>query len=214
MKEELTVQNEHHSGEVKGPLLVPEDHLTKIADITNLGVAQAELPGHRLDDEPTVADQKAYQVIKDVYKTKAAMTTVKIRPGTRPRTEYDHGNDMMAKQMYSENSRAAVWSIDQYCHSKRKHGPVKACHLSHGETMLRENETYFGPAASAVLDGILGLQLDLLANGDAVVVGNVAARRVLDPPQTSFGIVGFLRPGYLLIVAVGLGLGNLLGTKS
>ena len=37
------------------------------------------------------------------------MTTVRISPGTRPSKEYDHGNDMMARQMYSENSKAAVW---------------------------------------------------------------------------------------------------------
>jgi len=43
-----------------------------------------------------------------VYRTKPATTTVKIKPGTKPRTEYEYGNDMMAKQMYSENSRAAV----------------------------------------------------------------------------------------------------------
>jgi hypothetical protein len=37
------------------------------------------------------------------------MTTVKIKPGTRPRIEYDHGNDMIARQMYSEKSNAAVY---------------------------------------------------------------------------------------------------------
>lgn len=36
------------------------------------------------------------------------MTAVRIRPGTRPSIEYDHGKDMMAKQMYSENNSAAV----------------------------------------------------------------------------------------------------------
>jgi hypothetical protein len=43
-----------------------------------------------------------------VYSTIAATTHVKIRPGTSPRIEYDHGKDMMARQMYSENSSAAV----------------------------------------------------------------------------------------------------------
>jgi hypothetical protein len=38
------------------------------------------------------------------------MTQVKIRPGTRPSTEYDQGKDMIARQIYSENSRAAVYS--------------------------------------------------------------------------------------------------------
>lgn len=52
---------------------------------------------------------QAYQIIRDVYSTIAATTTVKIRPGTRPSTEYDHGNDMIARQIYSEKSRAAVY---------------------------------------------------------------------------------------------------------
>jgi hypothetical protein len=55
-------------------------------------------------------DSQAYQIIRDVYSTIAATTTVKIRPGTRPRTEYDHGNDMMARQIYSEKSKAAVYT--------------------------------------------------------------------------------------------------------
>lgn len=36
------------------------------------------------------------------------MTTVQIKPGTKPRTEYDQGNDMIARQIYSEKSNAAV----------------------------------------------------------------------------------------------------------
>lgn len=55
------------------------------------------------------SEQYIYQTISDVYSTRAATTTVKIRPGTRPSTEYDHGNDMIARHMYSENSRAAVY---------------------------------------------------------------------------------------------------------
>lgn len=46
--------------------------------------------------------------MSDVYSTVPAITTVKMRPGTRPRMEYDHGKDMMARQMYSEKSSAAV----------------------------------------------------------------------------------------------------------
>jgi hypothetical protein len=41
----LTVEDEHDSGQVKGPLLVPEDHLAKIAHIANLGIPHAEFPG-------------------------------------------------------------------------------------------------------------------------------------------------------------------------
>jgi hypothetical protein len=49
-----------------------------------------------------------YQTINEVYSTIPAITMVRIRPGKRPRTEYDQGNDMIARQMYSEKSRAAV----------------------------------------------------------------------------------------------------------
>lgn len=48
------------------------------------------------------------QTTSDVYKTKAATTTVRIKPGTSPRTEYEYGNDIMARQIYSEKSNAAV----------------------------------------------------------------------------------------------------------
>ncbi len=51
----------------------------------------------------------AYQTIKEVYKTEAATTTVTMRPGTRPRTEYEYGNDMIARQMYSAKRSAAVY---------------------------------------------------------------------------------------------------------
>lgn len=50
----------------------------------------------------------AYQTINEVYKTKPATTTVMMRPGTNPRTEYEYGNDIMAKQIYSAKSSAAV----------------------------------------------------------------------------------------------------------
>ena len=49
-----------------------------------------------------------YQTVNDVYKTTPAINTVRIKPGTRPRIEYDQGKDIMARQIYSENSRAAV----------------------------------------------------------------------------------------------------------
>lgn len=52
-----------------------------------------------------------YQTIIEVYSTKPATTAVKTKPGTRPRTEYDHGNDIIARQMYSEKSNAAVWEL-------------------------------------------------------------------------------------------------------
>ena len=44
-----------------------------------------------------------------MYNTTPATKTVRINPGTRPRTLYDQGKDMMARQMYSEKSNAAVF---------------------------------------------------------------------------------------------------------
>lgn len=54
-------------------------------------------------------------MISDVYKTKPAMANVKIMPGTRPRYAYEYGNDMIARQMYSLNSSAAVWRSIRSC---------------------------------------------------------------------------------------------------
>ncbi len=51
-----------------------------------------------------------YQTTRDVYSTKPACTTVKIIPGASPSTEYEYGNDMIARQIYSEKSKAAVYS--------------------------------------------------------------------------------------------------------
>jgi hypothetical protein len=42
--DEGVVQNEHDGREPKGPSVVPEDHLTQIANISNLWVAHTELP--------------------------------------------------------------------------------------------------------------------------------------------------------------------------
>ena len=49
-----------------------------------------------------------HQIVREVYRTISATEMVTISPGTRPRTEYDHGKDMMAMQIYSEKSKAAV----------------------------------------------------------------------------------------------------------
>jgi hypothetical protein len=48
------------------------------------------------------------QTTNDVYRTIPATTTVRMSPGTRPRTEYEYGNDMIAKHIYSEKSKPAV----------------------------------------------------------------------------------------------------------
>ena len=55
-----------------------------------------------------------YQIVSDVYNTTRATKTVRIKPGTRPKTEYAHGNDMIARQMYSEKSNAAVFNQYKY----------------------------------------------------------------------------------------------------
>lgn len=49
------------------------------------------------------------QRTSDVYWTVAATPMVTRTPGTIPNTEYEKGKDMIAKQMYSENSSAAVY---------------------------------------------------------------------------------------------------------
>ena len=48
-------------------------------------------------------------MVSEVYSTTIATATVKIMPGTRPRTENDQGNDIIARQIYSEKSNAAVY---------------------------------------------------------------------------------------------------------
>lgn len=59
-------------------------------------------------DFSAIFQSLSHQRIKEVYRTKAATAIVHIKPGMSPRIEYDHGNDMIAKQIYSRNNRAAV----------------------------------------------------------------------------------------------------------
>ena len=88
--------------------------MANVADVLDFRVAKAEFPESLLLMSAVlgVLEWIAYQTTSEVYKTKPATTTVKIKPGTRPNTEYEYGNDMIAKQMYSEKSRAAVWYTD------------------------------------------------------------------------------------------------------
>jgi hypothetical protein len=60
-----TVENKHDGCEVEGPLLVPENHLTEIAYIADLGVLHAEFP-EKLNGETAGGVRDTYQVIKDV----------------------------------------------------------------------------------------------------------------------------------------------------
>ncbi len=41
------VKNKHHGGRPPSPFLVPEEHLADIADIPNLGMAEAEFPKYQ-----------------------------------------------------------------------------------------------------------------------------------------------------------------------
>ena len=52
-------------------------------------------------------------IIIPVYNTINATITVTISPRPSPNIEYDHGNDIMAKQMYSENKSPAVFCHEQ-----------------------------------------------------------------------------------------------------
>ena len=78
-----------------------------------------------------------------------AITTVKIKPGTRPRMEYDQGNDIIARQMYSEKSNAAV------CFQEK--GSVNRPQLPYVGLI----EAYLLPTTRAVFDCVLGLHLNL-----------------------------------------------------
>jgi hypothetical protein len=62
----LTVQDEHNRSEVERPLLVPEDHLTEIANITDLGMAHAEFPNHVRNKPWSSIQRKTYQVVNEV----------------------------------------------------------------------------------------------------------------------------------------------------
>jgi hypothetical protein len=105
--DESVIQDEHDSRGIPSPFLVPEQHLPDVTGVLDLGMAKAELP--KQNERSRRANWVlTYQRTRDVYSTSAATTTVKIKPGTRPRTEYEYGKDMMARQMYSEKRSAAV----------------------------------------------------------------------------------------------------------
>lgn len=50
------------------------------------------------------------QTIKEVYKTNPATTTVRIKPGTSPSTEYEYGKLMMAADTLAFNNTYAMMS--------------------------------------------------------------------------------------------------------
>ncbi len=109
------------------------------------------------------------QTIKEVYKTEAATTTVTMRPGTRPRTEYEYGNDMIARQMYSAKRSAAVYGnstsesflgVIQNRKSAQKAQDVFNCAVL--RISPRGLITHLLPGTSPVFDWIGWLQLQLL----------------------------------------------------
>lgn len=53
-------------------------------------------------------------IVRPVYNTVRATNKVKINPGTNPKTEYDQGKDMIARQIYSENKSPAVFCQEQF----------------------------------------------------------------------------------------------------
>jgi hypothetical protein len=81
------VQEEHDRGQIPGDPGVPEQVLTDITHITNMGMTQAELPVRLLAQYSKDRSGRTYQIVSEVYSTTAAMNTVRIKPGTRPRTE-------------------------------------------------------------------------------------------------------------------------------
>jgi hypothetical protein len=106
--DESVVQEEHEGGSPPCPSLTPEEHLANVADILDFRVAQTEFPVTLSDQSSRSNFVPTYQRTNEVYRTRPATTTVKIRPGTKPKVAYEYGNDMIAKQMYSENNNAAV----------------------------------------------------------------------------------------------------------
>lgn len=102
------VEQKHSRSCIPHPPPAIEEHLTKVAYVSNLWMADTELPMKFSECRPRIYSV-TYQTIKEVYKTEAATTTVTIRPGTRPRIEYEYGNDMIARQMYSAKRSAAVY---------------------------------------------------------------------------------------------------------
>lgn len=62
--------------------------LTDITHIANMGVAQAESPKVTVNiGFRGCRVAFTYQIIREVYSTIPAITTVRINPGTNPRTE-------------------------------------------------------------------------------------------------------------------------------
>jgi hypothetical protein len=81
------VQHKHDSSRIPSPGLTPEKHLANITYISNFGMSQTKLPLLLLVQMFEELVVQTHQTTSDVYKTSAATTTVKINPGTSPRTE-------------------------------------------------------------------------------------------------------------------------------
>jgi hypothetical protein len=85
--DESVVQDEHERCSIPRPSLSPKKHLANITYISNLGVSETELPAKLLVSHEIETNRTSYQTMSEVYKTRAATTTVRMRPGTRPKTE-------------------------------------------------------------------------------------------------------------------------------
>ena len=100
-----------------------------------------------------------------------------MRPGTKPRTEYEYGNDIIAKQMYSLNRSAAVYIGPEmseighfgvctpFIYSSQPISCMPHVLNPFGPTKRKGRRKYWNhllPRASPVLDGIARFQLKLL----------------------------------------------------
>ena len=112
---ECIVEQEHGCSQVPDPGPAVVEHLANVTHVSEFRVTETEFPNILLSLILAPDFQITYQTIKDVYSTDMATTTVTIRPGTKPKTEYEYGNDMMARQMYSEKRSAAVCHFMSEC---------------------------------------------------------------------------------------------------
>lgn len=156
--DEGVVQNEHDGGEPKSPALVPEDHLAEIADIANLRVAQTEFP---------VVSSDA--IVSQLWKCENS-------PANERSVQDQGGDDSGQNQTWHEtqdgvgpgkrhDGQADVLGEEQ---SSSLPGLVPAVGRKDCAQLLLE--TYFLPAAGAILDSIASLELNLLADVEAGIL--------------------------------------------
>ena len=115
---ECVVEQEHGCSQVPDPGPAIVEHLANVTHVSEFRVTETEFPSILLSLILVLDVRVTYQTSKDVYSTDMATTTVMIRPGTKPKMEYEYGNDMIARHMYSEKRSAAV------CHFMSEYYPL------------------------------------------------------------------------------------------